>query len=129
MVLVLIVAGIGFLGGRGWKSRAAWALGGLLLATLIVFITATLLYSNVGEPRIEELKLDPWTYEGVEKVMAEKGNELIQDSFDAYTSGANNKFIYIMIASGVGLLGVASWYVVGKRGTPKKKGLAEPALH
>lgn len=121
VVLILIVVGIGFLGGRGWKSRSAWALGSLLIATLIVFITVTLLYANVGEPRIEELKFDPWTYDGVERVMAEKGNELIQDSFDTYTSGANNKLIYIMIASSVGLLGVASWYVVNRRPKHAKK--------
>ena len=115
LIPIIFVIAIGFLGGRRWKSRAAWALGSLLLVSIIVFITTVLIYSNVGEPKISELKLDPGEYQGVERVMAEKGNELIQRSADSFVSGLKTSTIYAIIAPGVGLLGVIGWYIVDHR--------------
>ena len=115
LIPIIFVIAIGFLGGRRWKSRAAWALGSLLLASVIVFITIVLIYSNVGEPKISELKLNLDEYQGVEQVMAEKGNELIQRSADSFVSGLKANTIYAIIAPGVGLLGVIGWYIVDRR--------------
>jgi hypothetical protein len=118
LIPIIFVIAIGFLGGRRWKSRAAWALGSLLLASIIVFIATALIYSNVGEPKISELKLDPGEYQGVERVMAEKGNELIQRSADSFVNGMKANTIYVIIASGVGLLGVVGWYIADHRRKP-----------
>ena len=118
LIPIIFVIAIGFLGGRHWKSRAAWALGSLLLASIIVFIATALLYSNVGEPEIEKLKLDIAEYQGVERVMAEKGNELIQLSSDNFVSGMKANTIYVIIVSGVGLLGVIAWYIADHRRKP-----------
>ena len=115
---VILIVAIGFLGGRRWKSRATWALGCLLLASVIVFITTALVYSNVAEPEIEDLKLDTAKYQGVEQVLAEKGNELIELSSDNFVSGMKANTIYVIIASGVGLLGVVGWYIVDSRRKP-----------
>jgi hypothetical protein len=87
----------------------------LLLASIIVFIATVLIYSNVAEPKIEDLNLDTAKYQGVERVMAEKGNELIQRSADSFVSGLKASTIYAIIAPGVGLLGVIGWYIVDHR--------------
>jgi hypothetical protein len=118
LIPVIFIIAIGFLGGRRWKSRAAWALGSLLLSSIIVLIATVLIYLNVAEPEIEELKLDTAEYQGVEQVLAEKGNELIELSSDSFVNGMKASTIYVIIASGVGLLGVVGWYIVDSRRRP-----------
>ena len=109
---VVLIAGIGFLGGRSWKGRIAWALGTFLFAAVVVLVVTMLLYSNVGKPRIVELMFDVNSYQGVAQVLAGKGNELIQNSIDSFIDGMRMKTVYVIIASGVGLMGVAAWYLV-----------------
>jgi hypothetical protein len=117
----LLIIGIGFLGGRSWKSRPTWALGALLLAAVIVFLATSLIYSNVAEPQIDELMADPWQHKGAARIMVEKGNQLLQNSFDSFVNGMKVKTAYIMIASGAILLGIATWYVVDMRRRPAQK--------
>lgn len=120
---ILLIIGIGFLGGSSWKGRLAWALVALLIAALAVFITTTLVYANVAEPEIDKLlaeHLDPLEYDGLQRVLTEKGNEMIHNTFDSFIAGMKNQTIYMMIAAGAGLLGVAVWYVVDARRRPAK---------
>ncbi len=106
---------IGFSGGRNWRSRLAWMAVVLLLTSLAIYIAAGQAYANIGEPRLEEIMADPSEYEGVEALMVEKGNELIKNSSSGFVSGIQSKTIYMMIASGVVVMGVIGWSVVSRR--------------
>lgn len=121
LVPVILLIAIGFLGGRNWKSRLAWALAVLFITSLAGYIAVGLTYSNIGEPRIQELMLDPSEYEGVMAVVAEKGNELIENAFDSFASGIESKALYIMIGSAVVLLGDIGWSVVSRQHKPGRR--------
>ena len=106
---------IGFSGGRNWRSRLAWVVVVLLLTSLAIYIATGQAYSNVGEPQLEEVMPDPSEYEGVEALMVEKGNEMIKNASSGFVSGIRSKTLYMMIASGVVLLGVIGWSVASRR--------------
>lgn len=121
LIPVILLIAIGFLGGRRWKSRLAWALAVLFITSLAGYIAVGLTYSNIGEPRIQEIMLDPSEYEGVAAVMAEKGNELIENAFSSFASGIESKALYIMIGSAVVLLGDIGWSVVSRQRKPGRR--------
>jgi len=106
---------IGFSGGRNWRSRLAWMVVVLLLTSLAIYIAAGQTYSHIGEPQLEEIMADPLEYEGVEALMVEKGNEVIKNASSGFVSGIQSKTLYMMIASGVTLLGISGWYVASRR--------------
>lgn len=114
-ILLLII--IGFLCGRSWRSRLVWALAVFILVSATVYITVDRTYATIGEPRIQDI-FDPTDYEGVEAIMTEKGNEVIENASSSFVSGVKGKTLYIMIISGVGILGIISWSVLSRRQRP-----------
>ena len=109
---------IALLCGRNWISKLAWGLAVLFVTSLAIYIAVTVTYSHVAEPRLATGILDPSEYQGVSAVMAEKGNEVIQNVAGAFTSGIEWITIYSMIGSGVVLLGLVIWRVVLPRTQP-----------
>jgi len=109
---------IALLCGRSWISRLAWGLAVLFLTCLAIYIATAVTYSHVAEPRLENILLDNSQYEGVEAVMAEKGNEVIQNVARAFASGVKSMALYFMIGSGVVLLALAVWRLVLPRVRP-----------
>lgn len=106
---------IGLLGGRNWRSRLAWGLVPLFVTALVIFIAFAVSYHSTGESRLEEALLDTSQYEGIEATLAEKGNEVILDSVNAFVSGMRTKTVYMMIGSGVVLLWIIVSSVVRSR--------------
>ena len=106
---------IGLSGGRNWRSRLVWMAAVLLLTALAIYIAAGQTYSHIGEPQLEEIMADPLEYERVEALMVEKGNEMIKNASSGFVSGIQSKTLYMMIASGVTLLGISGWYVASRR--------------
>ena len=104
----VLLIGIGLLGGRSWPGRLAWALAVLLVAALTIFVVTWAVYSSVGEPSLRKT-FDTSDYEGVEAVLAGKGNEIAVDSLDAYASGIRGKALVMAIGSAVLLAGVVVW--------------------
>lgn len=115
LIPVILLIAIGFLGGRSWRGRLAWALAALFIGSLVAYVATVVTYSSVGEPQIQGLMLNPSEYEGVMAVMAEKGNELIENAFDSFASSVTSKALCIMIGSAVPLVGVIGWSVVIQR--------------
>jgi len=118
LIPFIFLIAIGFLGGRSWKSRLAWALAVLFITSLTVYIATVVAYSAVGEPGLQEIMLDPLEYEGIEAVMAEKSNEVIENIAAGFVSGLESRALYIMIGSAVVLLGIITWSVVSRRRRP-----------
>ena len=109
---------IGLLGGRNWRSKLAWGLTVLFITSLAIYICTSVVYSHVGEPRLEKGWLDLTQYHGVGAVMAEKGNEVIHNIIGAFASGIKNYTLYFTIGSGVILLGLFIWQVILPRTQP-----------
>ncbi|HEY49925.1 MAG TPA: hypothetical protein G4O13_07760 [Dehalococcoidia bacterium] len=120
---VFLLISIGFLGGRNWGSRIAWALAVLLFASLALYIAAGVTYAHVGEPRIEEALPDPSEYEGVTVVLIEKGNEAIVNAADSFVSGIQCTTLGLWIGSAAALLYIAGCSIYNRRHPPQE---AEP---
>jgi hypothetical protein len=112
LLLFVFLIPIAILCGRNWISRLGWGLAVLFVTSLIIYIAVSVTYSHVAAPRLENGVLDPAQYEGVGAVMAEKGNEIIQNVASAFAWGVERTAIYSMIGSGVVLLGLIVWRVV-----------------
>ncbi|MEA1959535.1 MAG: hypothetical protein U9N44_07780 [Chloroflexota bacterium] len=118
---LLILIGIGFLGGRGWKTRLAGPLVILFLISLAIFLGAMVGWSQYGEDKLGNVMPDTWEHEGVQAVMIEKGSELAVNVGAGVADEIGNEAMYMMIASGVGLVGVCVWWIVDSRRKPDVK--------
>jgi len=115
LILFISLFFIGLSGGRNWRSRLAWMVVVLLLTSLAIYIATGQVYSHIGEPQLEEVMPDPSEYEGIEAVLVEKGNEVVKNASSGFVSGIQRKTLYMMIGSGVILLGVIGWSMVSRR--------------
>ena len=115
LIFFLLLLFIGLLGGRNWRSRLVWIFVTLFILSLTFYLTIGLTYSMLGDPKIDEIKLDPAEYEGVAALVVEKGDEVIDNIFDDFVSGMKGKTLYMMVGSGVALLGITAWSIVGSR--------------
>jgi len=115
LIPVLALFFIGLSIGNNWRSRLTWAMVVLFLTALAINIAAWQTYTHIGEPQLEEIMPDPLEYEGVEALMVEKGNEMIKNASNGFVSGIQSKTLYMMISSGVVLLGIIGWNVAEQR--------------
>lgn len=119
LVPILLLIAIGLLGGRNWRSKLAWALAVLFITCLVVFIALAVIQSNVIDDHAQTLIGDPSTEEGVALVTTEKGNEISYNSISTFVSGIKSNAMYIMIGSGLVLLGIIIWTVLAPRRHPR----------
>lgn len=117
LVPILLLVIIGLLCGRSWRGRLVWALAVFILVSATVYITVDRTYAAISEPNIQDI-FDPADYAGVDAVMADKGNEVIENASSGFVSGVKGKALYIMIGSSVGILGVIGWSVLSRRYKP-----------
>jgi hypothetical protein len=114
LVPFVILLFIGLLGGRNWRSKLLWALAVLLISSLTVYIATAVVYSKIVEPRVQGI-IDVSEYKGVDAVLAEKGNEVIGNVVSGFASGIKGKTLWMMVGSGVVLLAVTGWGVLGQQ--------------
>ena len=115
VVPFLLLIGIGFLGGRGWKTRAAGPFVILFFVSLVMFLGVMLTWGQWGEAEMQDA-IDTSGHQGVETVMLDKADEVAVDAAGSFVNDMQDIYMYMMIASGVGLAGVGVWWVVGSRG-------------
>ncbi|MFA5056084.1 MAG: hypothetical protein WC562_07940 [Dehalococcoidia bacterium] len=114
LVPFLLLIGIGFLGGRGWKTRAAGPLVILFFVSLILFLGVMLTWGQWGEAEMRSA-IDTSGYQGVEAVMLEKAEEVAINAADSFVGNMQDMYMYLLIASGVGLAAVGVWWLVSSR--------------
>jgi hypothetical protein len=114
LILVLVLFCIGLLGGRSWRTRFIWTLVVILFSACTIYIATTVTYNWFAESKIPEM-IDVSDYEGVKAVMADKGKEVIENISGSFVSGIKGKTIWMMIGSGIILLGTIGWSVIGER--------------
>jgi NADH:ubiquinone oxidoreductase subunit 5 (subunit L)/multisubunit Na+/H+ antiporter MnhA subunit len=116
LVPFLLLVGIGFLGGRGWKTRAAGPLVILFFVSLVMFLGVMLSWGQWGgDLKLQDLV--PWTYEahGVGAVWDIKANEIYNNTVGSIIDNMQDMYMYMVIASGVGLAGVGVWWIISAR--------------
>jgi hypothetical protein len=115
LVPFLLLIGIGFLGGRGWKTRAAGPLVILFFVSLVMFLGVMLTWTQWGEAEMHHV-IDSSGHQGGKAVMLEKADEVAVDAAGSFVNDMQDMYMYMMIASGVGLAGVGGWWMVSSRG-------------
>ncbi len=121
-VLLLLVA-IGFLGGRRWSSRIAWAAGALLVTSAIVFLAFGPVWGSIGESQlddaqeeaIEEIEDDlDSDFPATERLAIDKLFEISRSVVSGFASGIAGKSLVLLIIGAVGLVVSLRWHnVVG----------------
>ena len=115
LVPFLLLVGIGFLGGRGWKTRAAGPLVILFFVALVMFLGVMLTWGQWGEAEMGNALPNPSEYQGIEAVMLEKADDIALNAAGSFVDNMQNMYMYMMIASGVGLAAVGVWWLIGSR--------------
>ncbi len=114
LIPVLLLVAIGFIGGQRWKGRSLWALAVMFIASIIVLIATSVIYSSAVESEIEEA-IDLSERDGLELVMAEKINEMTENAASDFASGIQTDALFMVIFSGVVLVVIAGWSIYRRR--------------
>jgi len=120
LIPVIFLIAIGFLGGRNWKSRLMWALCVLFVCSLIICVAVAISYSHEAKSKTQDA-IDTSKYDGIELVIARKGNEMIENAASDFASDIRDNALYTMIVSGAGIAGVIGWSVISNR---RKNGMS-----
>ena len=112
----LILIAIGFLGGRGWKTRAAGPLVILFVVSLVIMLAAMMGWSQYGKHEMTDvLQQNTADSQGVEAVLLGKADEVAVNAAGGLVHSVQSMAMYMMIVSGVGLVGVSVWSVLSSR--------------
>jgi hypothetical protein len=111
-LILLLCAGL--LIARSLKGKLLWFLGLLFVIFLIFYIVSGVGYSHFGKPEMQKVLPDPADYKGVEALMIDKGDEMANNAIGTFVSGIQSMALYTMIGSGVVLLGIIAWSIVGR---------------
>jgi hypothetical protein len=88
-----------------------------------MFLGVMLTWGQWGEAEMHDV-IDTSGHQGVETVMLEKADEVAVDAAGSFVNDMQDTYMYMMIASGVGLAGVGAWWLVGARGKNSAAGSA-----
>lgn len=106
-ILALLSLAIGFLGGRNWYSRLAWAAFPMMLASLIVFVAFGPVFKSIGVPQIREVASERLAESAgnLPQVFADKMLSVVMDLFGSFASGIANQALVILIITGLAFIG------------------------
>ena len=99
LIALAVLTIIGFLGGRRWSSRFAWALGVLTVSSLIILIAAGGVWSVQGSDLIENEREDALRgLDGTKLLVADKLYTIVQNAANEYFSGLQLLALVLLIA-------------------------------
>ena len=93
--LLLSLVSIGFMGGRGWYGRVAWAGGYLAVTAGVIFMVSGPIYDRYAgdaidkgrEEALEAIQDSDSNFKGTERLAAEKGFEVVANIGDDFSDG------------------------------------------
>ncbi len=116
LVPALLLAGVGFLGGRHWYSRIIWAASALAVASLIVYIAFGPVFSALARPEIDQAIAEAvGQNEGVMAVADDKAVAVAQDTVDSFIGGIDTLAIVLLVASLVIIAAAVFWHFQRRR--------------
>ncbi len=116
LVPALLLAGVGFLGGRHWYSRIIWAASALAVASLIVYIAFGPVFSALARPEIDQAITEAvGQNEGVMAVADDKVVAVAQDTVDSFIGGIDTLAIVLLVASLVIIAAAVFWHFQRRR--------------
>jgi hypothetical protein len=118
LIPLLLLAVIGLLGGRNWRSRLAGPLVILLVTCLGVYVALTIVQARVIDPRADRFLDDPVRFQGTERSVVELGNDLSYNTISSLASGTERIALYIMIGSAVLIAALVVYTILWRRRQP-----------
>ena len=121
----LLLAGIGVLGGRHWRSKIAWAAATLGIAAAIVFAVSGPVYNSIGQSQIDDLRVDLLQDQDIESptqlLAIEKGLDVVQTVADDFLAGIERSSLTLLVVALV-VLGISlAWPKFVKRRSPAEE--------
>ncbi|MCZ6892321.1 MAG: hypothetical protein O7F09_07390, partial [Chloroflexi bacterium] len=124
VVLALVLAAIGFLGGRSWPGRIGWAAVVLGIASLLVYAAFGPVYDNVVgtflDDQFDEVRADQ-VRDGAgvfEVVMVDKFLTIGRTFVDDFVSGIASRALVLLIVALAGLGVVTFWPMIFRPSQP-----------
>ncbi len=115
IIPVLLLAAVGALGGRGWRSKLVWAASVLAIMAVIAYIVFGPLFSAMVQPRLDEALLPAvGQAEGMQAMIVAKGVTIAQNAVASFMGGLKSQALGILAVS-VLLIGLAvAWPILAR---------------
>ncbi|MBI2170470.1 MAG: hypothetical protein HYU30_00390 [Chloroflexi bacterium] len=114
LAVALLLAGIAFLGGRGWRGRLAWGSAALGLAAFLGFILFGVVYGAVAWPLIDDaisraVQEAQEPAQLLQRLTLEKGREVARSLSDAIVGGMARRSLVFLLIAALGALAAIFW--------------------
>jgi hypothetical protein len=119
-ILAVLSLLVGFLGGRNWYSRLAWAAFPMLVASLVTFVTFGPGFNSLGSDRIRtEFAAQMSEASDLSQVFVDKAVEIATDVLGTFAAGIANQSLIVLAITALLVVGalIAPSYV-RRRGEP-----------
>jgi len=114
--ILILVAGIGFLGGDTWRSRAIWASAAVVVTAGLVLIIVGLVLGPIGESRLDDLRVsvsagfsDSEAFVATKRLAVDKAFEILSTSISDLASGIAKKSLIVLALGLIGLGVSTGW--------------------
>ena len=112
-LIAALLVGIGFLGGRSWPDRLAWAGGALALSSLIVYVGGGIAMGSLFESVLPEIESQG--EQGFSHVVSTKALEVVEGMTDRFRSAVTTQALVLFVAGMVALGGGLAWRLRARR--------------
>jgi hypothetical protein len=115
LVMIGMLAGIGFIGGRSIMGRLIWPASFLAIAGVVLFVIAGPVYSGAVESRLEEQLAESLEEtEGFDALMTEKFGQMgITAAGEVFSGVRNRGILFLGLAAGLVVAGVMPLRAMG----------------
>ena len=108
-----LLIGIGFLGGRSWPDRLAWAGGALALSSLIVCVGGGIAMGSLFESVLPEMESQG--EQGFSYVVSTKALEVVEGMTGRFRSAVTTRALFLFVAGLAALGGGLAWRLRARR--------------
>ncbi len=106
----VLLAAIGFLGGKSWRGRLTWAAIPLFIGATFAYAAFGLAYSTIVQPMLDDVFADAKRdVTGIALMMIEKGISVSQTAINHIVSGLVTQALVLLIVSVVALAVAILW--------------------
>ena len=114
--IIAILVAIGFLGGRNWSSRVAWAAGAVVIASAIVLIVFGFVVGGVTGPLLDDAETEALSgikpgdqFTGTQSLVLGKAFEMAGSVVGGFTYGIAIKGLIVLIIGLIALGAALTW--------------------
>ncbi len=108
-----LLVGIGFLGGRSWPDRLAWAGGALALSSLTVYVGGGIAMGSLFESVLPEI--EPQGEQGFSYIVSTRALEVVEGMTGRFRSAVTTRALFLFVAGLAALGGGLAWRLRARR--------------